>query len=131
VRVPNLLAPLPTPYADHMVSRVRAELRPDVTPAEILRAVFPGGSVTGCPKVRAMEVIRALEPVARGPAFGSVVAVASDGSLEASVAIRTAWLAGEEVRYWCGGAVTWDSDPEEERLEAWAKAAPFLRALGR
>jgi para-aminobenzoate synthetase component I len=77
-----------------------------------------------------MEVIRDLEPVARGPAFGSVVAVGTDGSVEASVAIRTAWLAGGEVRYWSGGAVTWGSDPEAERQEAWAKAAPFLRALG-
>jgi anthranilate/para-aminobenzoate synthase component I len=77
-----------------------------------------------------MEVIRELEPVGRGPAYGSVVAVGRDGSLEASVAIRTAWAAGAEARYWCGGAVVWDSDPEAERREAWAKAAPFLQAIG-
>ena len=62
-----------------------------------------------------MEVIRELEPVARGPAFGSVVAVGTDGAIEASITIRTAWVAGGEVRYWCGGAVVWDSDPEAER----------------
>ena len=131
VWVERLMAPLHTPYAEHLVSEVRAELAPGVTPAGVLRALFPGGSVTGAPKVRAMEVIRELEPVSRGPAFGSVVAVGADGSIEASIAIRTAWVGGGEARYWCGGAVTWDSDPEAERREAWAKAAPFLAALSR
>ncbi|MDX6646096.1 MAG: para-aminobenzoate synthetase component [Miltoncostaeaceae bacterium] len=130
VLVSRLMDPLPTAYVDHLVSEVRAELREGAGPRELLRAVFPGGSVTGCPKVRAMEVIRELEPVGRGPAYGSVVAVGRDGSLEASVAIRTAWAAGAEARYWCGGAVVWDSDPEAERREAWAKAAPFLQAIG-
>jgi para-aminobenzoate synthetase component 1 len=77
-----------------------------------------------------MEVIRELEPAGRGPAFGSMVALGADGTLEASVAIRTAWVTGGEARYWCGGAVVWDSDPESERREAWAKAAPFLQATG-
>lgn len=130
VRVARLFDALPTPYVEHMVSEIEAEVADGVGAAEVLRALFPGGSVTGCPKVRAMEVIRELEPVARGPAFGSMIALGADGSLEASVAIRTAWLSGREVRYWCGGAVVWDSDPEAERVEAWAKAAPFLRAIG-
>ena len=130
VRVARLFDALPTPYVEHMVSEVVADLRDDAGPAELLRAIFPGGSVTGCPKVRAMEVIRELEPVARGPAYGSVVSLGTDGSLEASVAIRTAWVAGGAARYWCGGAVVWDSDPEAERAEAWAKAAPFLAATG-
>ena len=130
VSVPRLFGHLSTPYVEHMVSEVRAELRPGVTAADVLRAIFPGGSVTGTPKVRAMEVIRELEPVARGPAFGSVVTVGTDGAIEASVTIRTAWVAGGEVRYWCGGAVVWDSDPEAERAEAWTKAQPFLRAIG-
>ena len=130
VSVPRLFGYLSTPYVEHMVSEVRAELRRGVTAADVLRAVFPGGSVTGTPKVRAMEVIRDLEPVARGPAFGSIVAVGTDGAIEASITIRTAWVAGGEVRYWCGGAVVWDSDPEAERAEAWAKAQPFLSAVG-
>ncbi len=130
VRVRRLFDRLTTPYAEHMVSEVAADLADGARPVDVLRAVFPGGSVTGCPKVRAMEVIRELEPVNRGPAFGSVVALGADGSLEASVAIRTAWLAGGRAHYWCGGAVVWDSDPEAERVEAWAKAAPFLAAVG-
>ena len=132
VSVPSLMGPLTTAYADHMVSQVRADLRDDVGPADVLRAVFPAGSVTGAPKVRALEVIREIEPVGRGPAFGSVVAVGTDGSLDASVTIRTAWLPTDVPRaqYWCGGAIVWDSDPAAERDEAWRKARPFLDALG-
>jgi len=130
VRVRRLMAPYRVGYADHLVSAVEARLRDGTTVADALRALFPGGSVTGAPKVRAMEVIRALEPVGRGPAYGSIVAMGRDGSLEASVAIRTAWLTDDEARYWCGGAVVWDSDPDGERREAWGKAAPFLTALG-
>jgi anthranilate/para-aminobenzoate synthase component I len=131
VTVPTLMASRPTPYVRHLESRVAARLTDHATPADVLRAVFPGGSVTGAPKVRAMEVIRELEPVDRGPAYGSVVAVGTDGSVEASVAIRTAWVRPGRADYWCGGAVVWDSGPEAERKEAWAKAAPFLRSLGR
>ena len=130
VSVPRLFAHLPTPYVEHMVSEIRAELRPDVTATDVLRAVFPSGSVTGTPKVRSMEVIRDLEPVSRGPAFGSVVVVGTDGAIESSVTIRTAWVAGTEVRYWCGGAVVWDSNADAELAEAGAKAVPFLRAIG-
>jgi para-aminobenzoate synthetase component 1 len=132
VSVPSLMSPLTTAYADHMVSQVRAELRDDAGPADVLRAVFPAGSVTGAPKVRALEVIREIEPVGRGPAFGSVVAVGTDGSLDASVTIRTAWVPTDVPRaqYWCGGAIVWDSDPVAERDEAWRKARPFLDALG-
>lgn len=130
VSVPRLFEYLSTPYVEHMVSEVRAALRVDVTAADVLRAMFPGGSVTGAPKVRSMEIIRELEPVSRGPAFGSVVTVGTDGAVEASVAIRTAWVTPGEVRYWCGGGVVWDSTAESEWAEAWAKAAPFLRAVG-
>jgi anthranilate/para-aminobenzoate synthase component I len=132
VSVPTLMGPLSTAYADHMVSRVSARLTDDAGPADVLRAVFPAGSVTGAPKVRALEVIREIEPVGRGPAFGSVVAVGTDGSLDASVTIRTAWVPRGVPRahYWCGGAVVWDSHPVAEREEAWRKAAPFLAAIG-
>jgi para-aminobenzoate synthetase component 1 len=130
VSVPRLFAHLPTPYVEHMVSEIRAELRSDVTATDVLRAVFPSGSVTGTPKVRSMEVIRELEPVSRGPAFGSVVVVGTDGAIESSVTIRTAWIAGDEARYWCGGAVVWDSNADAELAEAGAKAVPFMRTIG-
>lgn len=130
VRVEGLFSLLSTPYVEHMVSDVVARVRPGVGPSGLLRALFPGGSVTGCPKIRAMEIIHELEPVDRGPAFGSIVALGADGSLEASVAIRTAWATRDELHYWCGGAVVWDSIPAHEQREAWDKAAPFLAAIG-
>lgn len=132
VSVPILMGPLSTAYAAHMVSHVTARLRHDAGPTDVLRAVFPAGSVTGAPKVRALEVIREIEPVGRGPAFGSVVAVGTDESLDASVTIRTAWIPRDVPRaqYWAGGAVVWDSDPVAERAESWRKAAPFLAAIG-
>ena len=95
VSVPALMRRAGTPYVDHMVSSIRAELRAGCTARALLAALFPGGSVTGAPKIRAMEVIDEIEPAPRGPAYGSVLSLARDGSLEASVAIRTAWLAEE------------------------------------
>ncbi len=130
VRVERLFHRLATPYVEHMVSEIAADLPAGTRAVDVLRAVFPGGSVIGCPKVRAMELIRLLEPVSRGPAYGSIVALGADDTLEASVAIRTAWLAGHTAHYWCGGAVVWDSDAAGERAEAWRKAAPFLAATG-
>lgn len=130
VSVEALMEPLSTRYVEHLVSRVRADLAPGTTAGAALRAVFPAGSVTGTPKVRAVEIIREIEPVSRGPAFGGMIAVGRDGSIDAGVTIRTAWVANGEAHYWCGGAVVWDSDPESERREAWAKARPFLRAIG-
>lgn len=130
VRVEELMAPLSTPYAAHLVSRVGAVLRPGVGPGGALKALFPAGSVTGCPKVRAIEIIRELEPVSRGPAFGSIVARGADGSLEASVSIRTAWVTADRAHYWSGGAIVWDSDPLAEWREAMAKASPYLAAVG-
>jgi anthranilate/para-aminobenzoate synthase component I len=129
VRVDALMVRRPTPYVGHLVSEVRAELMPSTTVGQIVRAVFPGGSVTGAPKVRAMEVIRELEPVNRGPAYGSVIAIGTDGSLDASVSIRTAWLAEGRVDYWAGGAIVWDSEAEAELAEAMLKARPFIAAL--
>jgi anthranilate/para-aminobenzoate synthase component I len=130
VSVPRLMVPLATGYVEHLVSEVRAELPDGMCAGAVLGAVFPGGSITGCPKLAAMEIIDELEPVPRGPAFGSMLALGTDGGLDASVLIRTAWLSGAQAWYWSGGAVVWDSDPASEHAEAMAKAWPFLEALG-
>ncbi len=130
VSVPRLMVPLATGYVEHLVSEVRAELPDGARAGDVLGAVFPGGSITGCPKLAAMEIIDELEPVSRGAAFGSMLAVGPDGGLDASVLIRTAWLSGVQAWYWSGGAVVWDSDPIGEHAEAMAKARPFLEALG-
>lgn len=130
VSVPRLLVPLTTGYVEHLVSEVRAELASGTRVADVLGAIFPGGSITGCPKLASMRVIAELEPVPRGPAFGSMVAVGSDGGVDASVLIRTAWLHDGQAWYWSGGGVTWDSDPAAEHAEAMVKARPFLEAIG-
>jgi para-aminobenzoate synthetase component 1 len=118
------------PGVHHLVSTVSARLRPGVGPAEIVRATFPPGSVTGAPKVRALEIIDELEPVRRGPYCGAVGWFEPGGDLELSVAIRTFVAAGQRLRLHVGGAVTADSDPAGEWQETMHKAARLLAAAG-
>ena len=114
----------------HLVSTVAGRLRRDVGLADLLRATFPGGSITGAPKVRAMEIIRELEPWPRGPYTGAFGFVDPRGDLELALAIRTATVSGGVVRYHAGGGIVADSDPERELAEAWLKTAALRRALG-
>ncbi len=116
----------------HLVSTVTGRLKPDVSPADLLRAVFPPGSITGAPKVQAMKVIRELEPP-RGPFFGALFWACFDGGFESSVLIRTTAFeedpAGWSFEARAGGGITADSDPHAERLETEDKIAAILRAL--
>ena len=112
----------------HRVACVAARARPDVSRDDVLRALLPSGSVTGAPKVRAMEVIAALEPRRRGLYTGAIGHVAHDGSLTLSMAIRTAVLRGDEGEYWTGGGIVADSDPEREVEETRWKALQLQRA---
>jgi para-aminobenzoate synthetase component I len=109
-------------------SRVVAELADGVDLAALLRAVCPGGSVTGAPKVAALAQIAALEPVGRGPSMGALGWLDRD-TLELGLTIRTVAVDGDRVHVWAGGGITWDSDPEAEVAEAAAKAAPLRAAL--
>ena len=113
----------------HMVSTVAGQLAPDIDPVTALLACFPPGSVTGAPKLRAVELIAALESGPRGPYTGTLFHCAP-GRLEANVLIRTAWLHGQQIRYGAGGAVVADSTPANEWREAQLKARPLLAALG-
>ena len=113
-----------------MVSTVRGELRPGLGAVDLLRACFPGGSVTGCPKIRAMEIIEELEPVRRGVYCGSIGYLSFSGAMGASIVIRTLVLQGGEVHLQVGGAVLSDSDPEAEYEETLAKSRAAVRALG-
>jgi para-aminobenzoate synthetase component 1 len=115
----------------HRVSRVSAELRPDVGLADLLRATFPGGSITGAPKVRAMQIIDELEPARRGPYCGALGYIGEGGSLELAIAIRIAVLAGDELRLHVGGGIVADSDPAAELAETDDKAAGWRAALAR
>jgi para-aminobenzoate synthetase component 1 len=122
------LYPLPTVH--HLVSTVRARPRAGVGLAEILRATFPGGSITGAPKVRAMEIIDELEGGGRGAYCGAVGWLAGDGGTQLALSIRTAVVTEGELTLAVGGGIVADSTPDGELRETEAKAAAFLRALG-
>ncbi|MGL4555527.1 MAG: aminodeoxychorismate synthase component I, partial [Gemmataceae bacterium] len=113
----------------HLVSEVVGRLAPGRTGLDLLRAAFPGGSVTGAPKVRAMEVIAELEPVARGPYCGSLGYVGFDGSVDTSILIRTFTAGGGWLQFPVGGGIVADSDPDAEYQETLTKAGGLLRAL--
>jgi para-aminobenzoate synthetase component 1 len=116
-------------YVHHLVSEVRGTLRAGLGPVDALRAAFPGGSVTGAPKVRAMEIIAELEPTARGPYCGCLGFVGFDGSMDTNILIRTFTAGRGWVQFPVGGGIVADSDPEREYAETWHKAEGLLRAL--
>jgi para-aminobenzoate synthetase component 1 len=118
------------PTVHHTVSRVRGTLRPGVGPIELLRATFPPASITGAPKIRAMERIVRMEPRRRGAAMGAIGWLALSGDLELSVAIRTAVAAGGRIAYHAGCGIVADSEAGSELAESAAKARAFLAALG-
>ena len=131
VEVDRMAYVVALPQVHHLVSRIRARLRPGVGLAELLRATFPGGSITGAPKIRAMQIIDELEPARRGPYCGAIGRIDPDGGLELAIAIRIAVLAGGELRVHVGGGIVADSDPAAELAETEDKAAGWRAALAR
>jgi para-aminobenzoate synthetase component 1 len=123
----DLFQPLALPTVHHLVSTVRGRLRPEVGLPELLAATFPGGSITGAPKLRAMQIIDELEPARRGPYTGATGWLGAAGDLDLAVAIRTAWVRGGALTVWVGGGVVADSDPEAELDETRVKAEAFRR----
>jgi anthranilate synthase component 1 len=113
----------------HIVSNVEARLRPGVTPGQIIRAVFPGGTITGCPKVRCMEIIAELEGQARGAYTGSIGYLNHDGSMDLNILIRSMVRSGRQLSFRTGAGIVYDSDPQQELQETRDKAAGLLRAL--
>jgi para-aminobenzoate synthetase component 1 len=130
VRWPELMAVRPMTGVEHMVSTVEGTLRPGVGLAELLGATFPGGSVTGAPKIAAVDLIAALEPVGRGASMGALGRVRGNGDLELALTIRTFAVAAGRIHLWVGGGIVWDSDPAAEVEESWTKAEPLLDAVG-
>ncbi len=129
VRVERLFEAEPHPSVWQLVSTIRATLREDRGLADLLRACWPPGSMTGAPKVRAMEIIEALEPVRRGPYAGAIGYFDAGGAMDLSVVIRTAIVSGGRVMVQLGGAVVADSDPALELAETEAKGRLLLRVL--
>jgi para-aminobenzoate synthetase component 1 len=127
INVPSLFAVESFATVHHMVSRVVGRLRPAHDALDLLAACFPGGSITGAPKRRAMQVIDELEDAARGVYCGSVLRLGFDGCLDSSIAIRTAVLRDGVARYWAGGGIVADSDCAAEYQESLDKAAGFRR----
>ncbi len=116
-------------HVHHIVSNVRGRLRDDVTPAAAIAAVFPGGTITGCPKVRCMEIIAELEHTARGAYTGSMGYLNRDGSMDLNILIRTLELDGRTLAFRAGAGIVADSIPERELEETRAKALGLVRAL--
>jgi para-aminobenzoate synthetase component I len=130
VRWPELLVQHELAGVSHLVSTVEGRLCPGAGLAEILEATFPGGSVTGAPKIAALDHIARLEPVGRGASMGALGTVHANGDFELALTIRTFAVAGGCAHLWVGGGVVWDSDPEAEVEESWVKARPLLAAVG-
>lgn len=116
-------------HVHHIVSNIRGTLRAGVSPGEAIRAVFPGGTITGCPKVRCMEIIRELECGPRGAYTGSFGYLNRDGSLDLNILIRTMVSKGKEITFRAGAGIVADSEPAAELHETRAKAKGMLRAL--
>ena len=110
----------------HLVSTVAGELDETRDVLDLLRGAFPGGSITGAPKLRAMQIIEELEPHRRGVYCGTIGYIGFDGAADLNIAIRTATLRDGQVDFWAGGGIVSDSDAGLEYAETLAKAAAFL-----
>jgi para-aminobenzoate synthetase component 1 len=130
VRWPELMAQHELAGVTHLRSTVEGLLRPGVALAEILHATFPGGSITGAPKISAVDHIARLEPVGRGASMGALGTIRPNGDFDLALTIRTFAVADGSVHLWAGGGIVWDSDPEAEIEESWVKARPLLTAVG-
>nr|VFK33634.1 MAG: anthranilate synthase component 1 [Candidatus Kentron sp. MB]VFK76338.1 MAG: anthranilate synthase component 1 [Candidatus Kentron sp. MB] len=116
-------------HVHHIVSNIRGRLGSEATPGQVIRAVFPGGTITGCPKVRCMEIIAELEEVIRGPYTGAMGYLNRDGSADLNILIRTLCQQGDRISLRTGAGIVADSDPERELRETRYKARASLQAL--
>ncbi len=130
VAVPEFMTVESYPHVHHIVSEVSGELREGVTPVQVIRAVFPGGTITGCPKIRCMQIIHELERAPRGAYTGSMGYINRDGSMDMNILIRTLMVNGRSVGLRAGAGIVADSIPDRELAETRAKARGMLTALG-
>ncbi len=130
VRVDEFMVVENYAHVHHIVSNVTGELRAEVAPGDVVRALFPGGTITGCPKVRCMQLIGDLERRGRGAYTGAMGYLSLDGSLDLNILIRTMTLRGRQLEWRAGAGIVADSVPERELDETRAKARGLLRALG-
>jgi anthranilate synthase component 1 len=129
VRVDELMSVESYAHVHHIVSNVSGTLRDAVTPGQAIAAVFPGGTITGCPKVRCMQIIAELEGEGRGPYTGALGYLNRDGDMDLNILIRSLWCCGDEAVLRAGAGIVVDSDPDRELQETRHKARGLLRAL--
>lgn len=116
-------------HVHHIVSNVKGRLKDNITPGQVIKAVFPGGTITGCPKVRCMEILAELEQTGRGAYTGSLGFLNHDGSMDLNILIRTIVRKKSELRFRAGGGIVADSEPQHELNETRAKAKGLIMAL--
>ncbi|HAI60000.1 MAG TPA: aminodeoxychorismate synthase, component I, partial [Xanthomonadaceae bacterium] len=131
VRVDELMTVESYAHVHHIVSNVAGTLRPEVTAGQAIAAVFPGGTITGCPKVRCMQIIAELEGEGRGPYTGAMGYLDACGDMDLNILIRTLWTDGKDVAFRAGAGIVVDSRADKELMETRAKARGLRRALGR
>lgn len=131
VEVPELFSIEQYPNVHHMVSSVRGVLRPGITPIRLLQDSFPGGSITGAPKIRAMEIIDELEPQRRSVYCGSIGYISSCGRMDTSITIRTLLVQNDRIHCWAGGGIVADSNIDDEYQECFNKVNNLLQTLER
>ena len=129
VKVPELSVIEPYANVNHLVATVEGRLKDNLDCIDVIKATFPGGSITGAPKIRAMEIIDELEPTQRNVYTGSIGYIGFNGDMDLNIAIRTIIKQGENVYFQVGGGMTWDSNPEDEYQETLDKAKSIMKAL--
>jgi para-aminobenzoate synthetase component 1 len=130
VKVPELMVPESYESVHHLVSTVTGQLKDGAGPVELIRASFPGGSITGAPKIRAMEIIEELEPHRRNVYCGSIGYISTNGKMDTNIAIRTITAIGDKCYTQVGGGIVADSDPDDEYEETLQKGLAIFRAVG-
>lgn len=129
VRADRLFALESFANVHHLVSTVTGTLADNKTAVDLLRGCFPGGSITGAPKLRAMQIIEELEPHRRGLYCGAIGYIGFDGNMDTNIAIRTAVYSHGEIRFWAGGGIVADSEMQKEYRETWDKASSMLQLM--
>jgi para-aminobenzoate synthetase component 1 len=130
MKVSALCQPETFETVHHLVSIISGKLRSGMTPPDLLEACFPGGSISGAPKIRAMEIIAELENCIRGPYTGALGYIGFDGTMDTNILIRTAIIRDKKITFQVGGGIVADSQPEAEYLETLDKARGLITAIG-
>jgi para-aminobenzoate synthetase component 1 len=131
IDVPELFSIESYPNVHHLVSVIRGQLKPNTGPLQLLRDAFPGGSITGAPKIRAMEIIDELEPQRRSIYCGSIGYISCSGRMDTSITIRTLLCRDDSIYCWAGGGIVADSKIEEEYQETFNKVNNLIEGLQR